>query len=148
MARRKKPDPARLRKEILGLLVAAAVVAGYHLALWRHDRTLLAAVAPARRRTIDRVTLVTTNAPESPDPDSLAQGIAKVTGGAKVDIWLRADGDPGAPATASGPSASEETILHVEKALDGITAQHVLVVLGPESQMDVVPLVARGAGRR
>ncbi len=119
----------------LGLLVAAGLVAGYHFALWRHDRSLLAAAGPAKRRTIDEVTLVTGTAPEA-----LEQGIIEATGGAKVTVWLRMD-DGGAtdPAPGSRP-ASEESVGQVAKALEGITAGHVLVVLGVGGRLDVIPV--------
>ena len=132
----------------LGLLVAAGLVAGYHFALWRHDRTLLGAAPPARRRTIDQVTLVTADSPDAPGPDLIAQGIAEVTGGAKVTTWLRIDGRTGAPAAAGTPPAVEETIVQLEKALDSITARHVLVVLGPGTRMEVIPLAPASAARR
>ena len=57
----------------LGLLVATGLVAGYHFAVWRHDRTLLAAAAPARRRTTDQVTLVS-GYPPAPSTSALWRG--------------------------------------------------------------------------
>lgn len=126
-----------------GLLVAAGLVAGYHFALWRHDRVLLAAARPARKRTVDAVTLVT--APRA-DAEALARGIADATGGARVTLWLRADdGDPGlpAPGSASEGAATQlaaETVNQVAAALDAVTAQHVLVVLGQGNRLEVIPL--------
>lgn len=119
----------------LGLLVAAGLVAGYHFALWRHDRVLIAAAEPARKRTVDRVTLVTGS-----DPEALAQGIAEVTGGAKVTVWLRTDdGAATQPAAGTFP-APGESVGQIAKALEGITARHVLVVLGPGARLDVIPV--------
>ncbi|HYH76569.1 MAG TPA: hypothetical protein VD841_03585, partial [Arthrobacter sp.] len=123
----------------LGLLVAAGLVAGYHFALWRRDRALLAAAGPAPRRTVDHVTLVA-----GPGSDALAQEIAKVTGGAKVTVWLRADdGSAAAPQPVASP-ASGESAWQVAKALEGITARHVLVVLGPDARVDVIPVDTSG----
>jgi hypothetical protein len=124
----------------LGLLVAAGLVAGYHFALWRRDRALLAAAGPARRRTIDHVTLVAGSGSEV-----LAQGIVEVTGGAKVTVWLRADdgGGDASPEPVTSP-ASEESAGQVAKALEGITARHVLVVLGPGARVDVIPVDTTG----
>ena len=125
-----------------GLLVAAALVAGYHFALWRHDRGLLAAAGPARKRTIEQVTLVIG---QHPDPDALARGVAEATGGARVTVWLRADdGGPGLPAsgTALPGAASQapaETVSQVTAALDGVTAQHALVLVG-HGRLEVIPL--------
>lgn len=123
----------------LGLLVAAGLVAGYHFALWRRDRALLAAAAPGRRRTVDHVTLVA-----GPGSDAVAQKIAEVTGGAKVTVWLRADdGAAAAPVPVASP-ASGESAGQVAKALEGITARHVLVVLGTDARVDVIPVDTRG----
>jgi hypothetical protein len=123
----------------LGLLVAAGLVAGYHFALWRHDRALLAAAGPARRRTIDHVTLVAGSG-----ADMLAQGIAEVTGGAKVTVWLRADDGAAASREPVASAASGESTGQVARALEGITARHVLVVLGPGPRVDVIPVDTRG----
>jgi hypothetical protein len=143
-----------------GLLVAAGLVAGYHFALWRHDRVLLAAARPARTRTIDAVTLVTA---QPADAEALAAGIAEATGGARVTLWLRADdGASAVPASgavtggaASGGAASvaetsapaEDVIPRIAAALEGVTAHHVLVVLGPAARLDVIPLASAGSRR-
>lgn len=123
----------------LGLLVAAGLVAGYHFALWRRDRALLAAAGPVRRRTIDQVTLVAGSGAES-----LAQSIAEVTGGAKVTVWLRADDGGAAPPERVASPASGESMGRVAKAMEGITARHVLVVLGPDARVDVIPVDTKG----
>jgi hypothetical protein len=126
----------------LGLLVAAGLVAGYHFALWRRDRALLAAAGPVRRRTIDHVTLVAGSGAEG-----LAEGIAEVTGGAKVTVWLRADDGAASPPEPAATAASGESTGHLAKALEGITARHVLVVLGPGARVDVIPVDTNGARR-
>jgi Domain of unknown function (DUF5671) len=123
----------------LGLLVAAGMVAGYHFALWRRDRTVLAAAAPPRTRTIDQVTLVA-----RPGAEGLAQHIAEATGGAKVTVWLRTDDGAASPPDPVTSPASNESMGQVVKALDGITARHVLVVLGPGARVDVIPVDTRG----
>ena len=69
----------------LGLLVATGLAAGYHFAVWRHDRALTAAAAPARKRTVGKVILVTAG-----DPEPLARVAAEVTG-ASVTVWIKAD---------------------------------------------------------
>ncbi|MFJ6314302.1 DUF5671 domain-containing protein [Pseudarthrobacter oxydans] len=149
-----------------GLLVAAALVAGYHFALWRHDRALLAAAQPARKRTIEQLTLVMG---QHPDLDALARGIADATGAARVTVWVRADdGGPVLPAagadsvgaassavspasdTSAGgaasqaadaaPAAGDAVAVQVAKAVENVTAPHVLVILGPGSRLEVIPL--------
>lgn len=153
-----------------GLLVAAGLVAGYHFALWRHDRALLAAARPARKRTVDAVTVVT--APQA-DAEALAAGIAEATGGARVTLWLRTD-DGGSALPASGPasggagtgagtaagdiaagdSAAAETsppsgdvIPRIAAALEGVASRHVLVILGPAARLEVIPLANAGSRR-
>lgn len=131
----------------LGLLVAAGLVAGYHFALWRHDRALLAAAAPIHKRVIERVTLISGYAPGTVDPEALARGIADATGGAKVTTWLRADdGGAGLPPSSVLPAGVEDIVPQVAAALDGVAAQHVLVLAGPGTRLEVTPLVAAGAG--
>jgi hypothetical protein len=125
-----------------GLLVGAALVAGYHFALWRHDRALLAAAQPARKRTIEQLTQVLG---QHADPEAVARGIAEATGGARVTVWLRADdGGPALPAAGAdsvgaASQAPAETVGQVAAALDGVTAQHVLVLVG-HGTLEVIPL--------
>jgi hypothetical protein len=124
----------------LGLLVAAGMVGGYHFALWRRDHAVLAAATPAQTRTIDQVTLVAGSGSEA-----IAQGIAEVTGGAEVTVWLRTDdGDGRVPRERATSSASTESMGQVARALEGITARHVLVVLGPGARVEVIPVDTRG----
>lgn len=150
----------RLRTQ-LGLLVAAGLVAGYHFALWRHDRALLAAAAPVRRRTVEQVILVTPPGGTAGYADALARGIADATGGAKVTTWLRADGGqsdesaPAAPGAGDGERADpvgqeanrQETVREVAAALDAVAARHVLVILGPAARLEVVPLAVPNPAR-
>ncbi|MDQ0662838.1 hypothetical protein QFZ35_001336 [Arthrobacter ulcerisalmonis] len=127
----------------LGLLVAAGLVAGYHFALWRHDRALLAAAAPVHKRVIERVTLISGYPPDAVEPEALARGIADATGGAKVTTWLRADdAGTGLPPSPTLPAGIEEVTRQVSAALEGVTAQHVLVVAGPGTRLEVIRLVA------
>jgi hypothetical protein len=123
----------------LGLLVAAGLVSGYHFALWRRDRALLAAAGPARRRSIDHVTLVAGSGAEA-----IAQGIAEATGGAKVTVWLRTDDGGAAQVEPSASPAAGESAGQVARALEGITARHVLVLVGPGARVDVIPLETKG----
>jgi hypothetical protein len=129
----------------LGLLVAAGLVAGYHFALWRQDRALLAAAAPTHKRVIERVTLVSGYPATAVDPETLARGIADATG-AKVTTWLRADdGGAGLPPSSELQPGVGDVIRQVDAALEDIGAQQVLVVAGPGTRLEVVPLMAPGA---
>ncbi|MFC4396623.1 MULTISPECIES: DUF5671 domain-containing protein [Micrococcaceae] len=129
----------------LGLLVAAGLVAGYHFALWRRDRTLLAAAAPAHKRVIERVTLVSGYRPDALDPEALARGIADATG-AKVTTWLRADdGGAGLPPSSELSPAAGDVLRQVVAALQATAGQQVLVIAGPGTRLEVVPLMAPGA---
>ena len=130
----------------LGLLVAAGLVAGYHFALWRHDRALLAAAAPARKRVIERITLVSGYAAGAVNPEAFALGITEATGGAKVTTWLRADdGGPGLPPSSAPLPGVAEAVAQVAAALEGVAAQYVLVLAGPGSRLEVIPLSAAGS---
>lgn len=106
-----------------GLLVATALVAGYHFAVWRHDR----AVAPlsGRVRSIDRVVLVAGG-----DAAALAAAIESSVG-ASVIRWARADAAP------DGDPVPVEAVL---AALEGVAGRRVLVVVGPRDRVEVVPL--------
>lgn len=105
-----------------GLLVATALVAGYHFAVWRRDR--VAGGSSGGDRAIDRVVLVTGG-----DSTVLARAIESATG-ATVSRWVRAD------AAAQGEVPAEAVLA----ALAGIAARRVLVVVGPGERVEVVPL--------
>ncbi|NUP60228.1 MAG: hypothetical protein HOQ04_11010 [Pseudarthrobacter sp.] len=131
----------------LGLLVAAALVAGYHFGLWRHDRALLAASAPAGRRVIERVTLVCARPATAADSEALVRGVAEAVGGAKVTAWWRTDDAGLAPVTTSDGG---EVVRRVATAIDAAAVdgvRHVLVVLGPGSRADAIPLAGSERSR-
>ncbi|MEI5583454.1 MULTISPECIES: DUF5671 domain-containing protein [unclassified Agromyces] len=114
----------------LGLLLATALVFAYHFAVWRRDRALIAehGLAPVRR--IGRVVLVAAD-----DAAELVRAIEEATG-ASVTVWRR---EPlaGAPAPSTqGPDAAA-----VAAAFDGVAARRALVLAGPGSRLEVVPLV-------
>lgn len=109
----------------LGLLVATGLVSGYHFAVWRQDRAVLAAAAPARRRTVGHVVLVTGS-----DPADMVREIGEATG-AGVTVWRRSD-DGAAAAVGSGTLAA---------ALEGVAGQRVLVVIGRDGRVEVIPLL-------
>ncbi|WP_434994438.1 DUF5671 domain-containing protein [Arthrobacter sp. Ld5] len=123
-----------------GLLVAAALVAGYHFSLWQRERVLLAAAARDRTPAVAQVTLVA-----GPAYDGLSRSVAQATG-ARVTSWRRAD--TGADEAEGIPP--DDVARRVAEALAGVTARHVLVVLGPAAGgdlgIDVIPL-DEGAGR-
>jgi hypothetical protein len=117
----------------LGLLVATGLVAGYHFSVWRHDHALQPAGEPARVRTIDQVILVT-----PVRDDSTKQLIEDLTG-ARVIAWVRA-GTAATAQPADTASARDEPAARVEHALSGIVGSRVLVISGPGSFVDVIPL--------
>lgn len=124
-----------------GLLVAAGLVAAYHFALWRRERALLAASSPAKARTIDQVTLVTGSHSER-----LSQAITEATG-AKVTVWRRADGGAETPPGTNAIPGAVELVERVTTALDGVTTKVVLLVVGPGTRIDVIPLETAGPPR-
>ncbi|MGO4186615.1 DUF5671 domain-containing protein [Pseudarthrobacter sp. TAF60_1] len=121
----------------LGLLVSAGLVAGYHFAQWRRERTLLAAASAASTRTVEQVILVTAS-----NAKPLSEAIAAATG-ARVTVWKRADAGGTLPA---GPLSEDGLTERVVSALAGVTAAHILLVIGSSNgrsaQIDVIPLEA------
>ncbi|HSK34114.1 MAG TPA: DUF5671 domain-containing protein, partial [Propionicimonas sp.] len=113
----------------LGLLVATGLVAGYHFSVWRHERAVLAATGPARKRTIGHVVLVT-----GTDPAPLHRAIEDVTG-AGVTVWRRADAGAGAAADAG------ELAGRLAGELEGVTGKQVLVTVSPDGRIEVIPLL-------
>ncbi|MDZ4092803.1 MAG: DUF5671 domain-containing protein [Arthrobacter sp.] len=113
----------------LGLLVATGLVAGYHFAVWRHERAVLAAAAPVRKRTIGHVVLVT-----GTDPGLLNRAIEDVTG-AGVTVWRRADVGAGAAADVG------ELAGRLAGELEGVTGKQVLVTVSPDGRIEVIPLL-------
>lgn len=106
----------------LGLLLATALVAGYHFAIWRRDRDT--GSVSGRVRVIQRLILVS-----SGDATELARAIEAATG-ASVTTWQRADTGEGL--------ASADAVL---RALEDVVGQRVLVVTGPGDRVEVVPIV-------
>ena len=113
----------------LGLLVATGLVAGYHFAVWRHERAVFAAAEPVRKRTIGHVVLVT-----GTDPAPLLRAIEDVTG-AGVTVWRRADAGPGAADDAS------ELAARLAGELEGVAGKQVLVTVSPDGRIEVIPLL-------
>ena len=124
----------------LGLLVATGLVFGYHFAVWRQDRAVLAAAGPVRPRTIGHVILVAGS-----DPAPLRRVIDEVTG-AGVTVWKRADGGAaditGAAGVAGGDVAGDAGAQEnqLAAALEGVAAARVLVVADQHGGIDVIPL--------
>lgn len=120
----------------LGLLVATALVFGYHFAVWRRDRAVIAAegLAPARR--VGRVILVAVG-----DAEPLERAIEAATG-ASVTVWQRSGEatDTGQERPGAVPGAGPDAAA-VAGALEGVTARRVLVLVGPGDRIEVVPLV-------
>lgn len=108
----------------LGVLIATALVFGYHFAVWRRDRSVIVAegLAPARR--IGRVILVTAG-----DAAALKTAIEAATG-ASVTLWERSGEEP-----APGPDVAA-----VVDALAGVTGRRALVLAGPGERVEVVRL--------
>lgn len=115
----------------LGLIVATGLVAGYHFAVWRHERAVSAAAGPARKRTIGHVVLVTGS-----DPGPLHRVIEDITG-AGVTVWRRADVGAG-----PGPNADAGALAgRLAAELEGVTGARVLVTVSPAGRIEVIPLL-------
>jgi len=102
-----------------GLLLATALVAAYHFAVWRRDRE---AVPAAPTRTLARVVLVAGG-----DGTPTVQAVRDATG-ASVTVWGRADG-----AAAPDPQA-------VTAALAAVEWPRVLVIPAADGTVQVIPL--------
>ncbi len=113
----------------LGLLVATGLVAGYHYGAWRRERSALPPGPPPQLRTIGHVILVTGS-----DPAPLSRVISEASG-ARITVWKRADGGL---AGSGGPDQPDPGQL--ARALEGVSGERVLVVIGADARIDVVPL--------
>jgi uncharacterized protein DUF5671 len=109
----------------LGLLTATVLVAAYHFALWRHDRSVQVAQEPAH--AIGHVTLVTSVA--AGETLDVVVGAIREATGARVRVLSRAD------AVVDEPDAAA-----LVAALDGVEAGHVLLVAGAKSSVEVIRL--------
>lgn len=110
----------------LGLLVATALVAWHHFAVWRGDRAALGSSAPEVPR-LRHVTLIT----GAPDAAAFVDAIRSATGASTTvlrSVATAADG-------AGAPSAAA-----VVAALADVAAQRVVVLAGPGSRLEVVQL--------
>lgn len=107
----------------LGLLVATALVAGYHFGLWRYDRALAPAPPSAPPTGLRLVTLIAGS-----DGRELGTEITAHTG-AKVTVLRRQDGQ----ACSAAPAL-------VLQALEGLTAGHVLLLAGPGDRIEAIEL--------
>jgi hypothetical protein len=133
----------------LGLLVATALVATYHYGTWRRDRSAqpsagtgqdtgqeMPAGGPAAGRSIGHVILVT-----GFDPVPWIRVIREVTG-TEATVWRRADigGTAVGPLGATETGAAEAASGRLAGALNGVSGEYVLVVVGRDTEIDVIPL--------
>ena len=123
----------------LGLFVATAMVAAYHFSVWRHDRAVSAEL-PGQKRTIDQVILVATG------EAAAQQRFIEEQTGATVTVWRRELLDAAIPSPSpdgtngtSSPTGPPLDLL--ADALKGVNGKRVLVVTGPGSAIDVIPLM-------
>ncbi|WP_231556373.1 DUF5671 domain-containing protein [Cryobacterium sp. MLB-32] len=113
-----------------GLLVATGLVAAYHFAVWRRDRS----TAPAKPdRRIGRVILVT-----GAEPEPLTRAIADLTG-APVTVWRRS-APAGSTESAESAVPDSATIDKLTAALTDLDASRVLIVTGPHGRLEVIAL--------
>lgn len=123
----------------LGVLTATGLVAAYHYGVWRRERTVSPPTEPAPPSGapgepdlsggIGEVILVAGS-----DPVPLCRAIREASG-AEVTVWERADGGAAAPGTGTAPDPED-----LVRALNGVIGERVLVVIGRDGRIDVVPL--------
>ncbi|MET0954951.1 MAG: DUF5671 domain-containing protein [Cryobacterium sp.] len=117
----------------LGLLVATGLVSAYHFALWRGDRAAAAAgPAPVAAvagtpPVIGELVLIM-----GPDAEPLIRHLRELTG-ARVTLWQRA----GAAALLPDPT-------EVVRALEGVQAERVVLVVAADGGLSVIPLAVAG----
>ena len=68
------------------------------------------------------------------DPVPLCRAIREASG-AEVAVWERADGGAAAPGTGTAPDPED-----LVRALNGVSGERVLIVIGRDGRIDVVPL--------
>ncbi|GAA1762957.1 DUF5671 domain-containing protein [Agromyces humatus] len=126
----------------LGLLVATALVFGYHFTVWRRDRAVIAAEGLSVERRIGRVILVSAG-----ETAAIEQAIRAATHAA-VTVWKRAEPGvrpPGSETAGGGDAAAEAPAnpdaAAVAGALEGVAGKRVLVLAGPGARIEVLPLV-------
>jgi hypothetical protein len=107
-----------------GVLLATALVFGYHFAVWRHDRSVIAAEGLVPSHRIGRVILVAAG-----DSAPLEQAVRAATG-ASVVVWRRHGEEHGVVPDAAA----------LARAFDGVTGKRVLLLAGPGDRVEVVPL--------
>ncbi|MEO6941574.1 MAG: DUF5671 domain-containing protein [Terrimesophilobacter sp.] len=112
-------------RQAIGLLAATLLVAAYHFAIWRRDRSI--SVVHEQVRMIERVTFVTST------DGSDALGAIRAATGARVTVLRRADAVDGEPDAAAIVAA-------LVAALDGVPAGHVLVIAGAKARIEVIRL--------
>jgi len=137
----------------LGLLVATALVFAYHFAVWRRDRAMISESGSSPVRRIGRVVLVAWG-----DADAAERAISAATG-ARVVVWRRDEGGidvgveagevrasagsaaapAGGTAEPTGVTAGPDAAV-VVAALEHVTAERVLVLVGPGDRVEVIPL--------
>ncbi|WP_353987448.1 DUF5671 domain-containing protein [Ruicaihuangia caeni] len=122
--------PANLLDRIrapFGLLLATGLVAGHHFTVWRRTRPAVSEEIPVSR-AIGHVTLVTAGASRGE-----VEAIRAATG-AGVTVWNRLDSpEPGILADAT----------QLVAALEGVVGEHVLVVVGADASIEVIPVATR-----
>lgn len=109
----------------LGLLIATALVAGYHFSVWRRDRALLPSESAAAQ-TIGRVVFVTGANADQATTDEAVRAIREATGAA-VTVWTRTD------------DAASVSVTKLIAALEGISGSRVLVIANAKG-VQVIPL--------
>jgi len=95
----------------VAILLATGAISGYHWVVYRHDRSQVPVTAPQHAPRY--VLLVGA-------PDGLVRGAVERLTGARVDLWVRADG-------LAGPWALDDVVAAVSQS----QADAVAVVSGP-----------------
>jgi len=116
-----------------GWLVATGLVAAYHFSVWRREQAAEAESVPPPGEPvplgrIGHVVLVTGS-----DPGPLCRAISGASGAA-VTVWERTD------AGAAAEGAKEPEPNELARAMQGLTCERVLVIVGWDGRFEIIPL--------
>lgn len=116
----------------LGLLVATALVAGYHFAIWRGDRAAVATGTPVGPPSVTSATPATPPVIGElvlimgPGAEPVVRHLREVTG-APVTLWQRT----GAASMPPDPAV-------LVRALDGVRGERVVVIVADDGAVSVI----------
>lgn len=130
-----------------GWLVATGLAAAYHYSVWRREQAVPRAESvpppgePVLKGGIGHVVLVTGS-----DPSPLCRAISDASG-ATVTVWERTETDAAAETSKDAESDKGPEPSELARALQDLTCERVLVVVGRDGRFEIIPLAGVAASR-